>query len=57
LGWRQHEGGLFDLYENVPGILFATLAIVWVSRADKSKQEGLSSRFAKVAAKLGAPLA
>lgn len=32
LGWRHLQGGLFDLYEIVPGIVFATLAIVWVSR-------------------------
>ncbi|WP_296806416.1 sodium/proline symporter PutP [Thiocapsa sp.] len=55
LGWRQLQGGLFDLYEIVPGILFAAIAIVLVSRADKSKQEGLAARFAKVEAELKAP--
>jgi sodium/proline symporter len=48
LGWRQLQGGLFDLYEIVPGIVFATIAIVLVSRADKGKHEGLAARFAKV---------
>ncbi|RMF17561.1 MAG: sodium/proline symporter PutP [Gammaproteobacteria bacterium] len=29
--WKQLSGGLFDLYEIVPGFIFATLAIVVVS--------------------------
>ncbi len=29
--WKQLSGGLFDLYEIVPGIIFATIAIVAVS--------------------------
>ncbi len=29
--WKQLSGGLFDMYEIVPGIVFATLAIVAVS--------------------------
>ncbi|MDO6455036.1 sodium/proline symporter PutP [Neptunomonas phycophila] len=31
--WKQLSGGLFDLYEIVPGIVFATVAIVAVSLA------------------------
>jgi sodium/proline symporter len=31
VAWKPLEGGLFDLYEIVPGILFATLAIVIAS--------------------------
>ena len=30
--WKQLTGGIFDLYEIVPGFLFATLAIVLVSK-------------------------
>lgn len=52
LGWKHLEGGLFDLYEIVPGIVFATLAIVLVSRADKAKHEGLVARFKKVEVEL-----
>jgi sodium/proline symporter len=48
LGWRHLQGGLFDLYEIVPGIVFATIAIVLVSRADKGKHEGLAARFKQV---------
>ncbi len=29
--WKQLSGGLFDMYEIVPGIIFATIAIVAVS--------------------------
>lgn len=31
LAWKQLEGGIFALYEIVPGVLLATLAIVVVS--------------------------
>jgi sodium/proline symporter len=53
LGWRQLQGGLFDLYEIVPGILLATLAIVLVSRMSQGKtQEARVKRFTKVEAAL-----
>lgn len=29
--WNQAEGGLFDVYELLPGFIFATAAIVVVS--------------------------
>jgi sodium/proline symporter len=51
--WRALEGGLFELYEIIPGILFGTLAILLVSRKiGGSNQEGLAKRFAKVSAQL-----
>jgi sodium/proline symporter len=31
VGWRQLDGGLFDLYEMVPGVLAATSVIAGVS--------------------------
>lgn len=33
--WKQLSGGLFDLYEIVPGILFATIAILVVSKVSE----------------------
>ncbi|MCG6896845.1 MAG: sodium/proline symporter PutP [Thiocapsa sp.] len=48
LGWKQLEGGLFDLYEIVPGVLLASLAIYLVSRATPGKQAVLAARFSKV---------
>jgi sodium/proline symporter len=53
LGWRQLQGGLFDLYEILPGILLATLAIVLVSRVTQGKtQEARIKRFTKIEAAL-----
>ena len=37
--WKQGEGEIFRLYEMVPGVLFATLAIVAVSILGSSKTE------------------
>ncbi len=34
--WKQLEGGLFDLYEIVPGVIFASLAILLGSRVGQS---------------------
>ncbi|MDX1268609.1 MAG: sodium:proline symporter, partial [Oceanisphaera sp.] len=30
--WKQLSGGIFDIYEIVPGFLFACIAIVLVSK-------------------------
>ncbi len=47
--WKQLEGGLFDLYEIVPGILVSVLAIYLVSMATQGpKAERLAERFARV---------
>lgn len=35
--WKQLEGGLFDLYEIVPGVFFATLAIFVGSKLGQSR--------------------
>lgn len=53
--WSRLEGGLFELYEIVPGILLATLAIVLVSRYGPAgpKAEARVKRFATIAAQLG----
>ena len=36
--WKQGSGGIFELYEMVPGVLLATLAIVLVSRLAPSRR-------------------
>jgi sodium/proline symporter len=41
--WKQFEW--FGLYEIIPGFLFATLAIVGVSRAGKGPSEAMRARF------------
>jgi len=33
--WRSLEGGMFDLYEIVPGVVVSTLAVVFVSTLDR----------------------
>ncbi len=38
--WKQLEGGLFDLYEIVPGVAAASLAILLASRLSGGCQEG-----------------
>ena len=37
--WKQLSGGLFDLYEIVPGFILASLAIVLVSLMTASDDE------------------
>lgn len=55
--WKQLSGGLFDLYELVPGMLVSTLAIYLASRGDRAGQPALAERFTALAheADAGAP--
>jgi sodium/proline symporter len=47
--WKQLEGGLFDLYEIVPGFLLSMLAIWAFSLTGRvDRREGLESEFARV---------
>ncbi|NKN32595.1 sodium/proline symporter PutP [Marichromatium bheemlicum] len=46
--WKQLDGGLFALYEIVPGMLFSALAIVVVSLLDRQGQARLGERFDEV---------
>jgi sodium/proline symporter len=48
--WKQLQGGLFDLYEIVPGFLLSLLSIWLVSRADPAPREALEREYAEVAA-------
>jgi len=43
--WKQLEGGLFDLYEIVPGFLFSLLAIWIACRTDPAPRAGLEADF------------
>lgn len=42
--WKQLEGGLFDLYEILPGFIFACLAIYIGSKTDDSANQGTMAR-------------
>lgn len=43
--WKQISGGLFDLYEILPGIIFACIAIVGVSLLTKKPDEKVLVQF------------
>jgi sodium/proline symporter len=51
--WKQLEGGLFDLYEIVPGVLSGTLAIIAVSLATAPPTAEVDEGFARFDAELG----
>ncbi|MBC7004922.1 sodium/proline symporter PutP [Photobacterium sp. BZF1] len=43
--WKQLTGGIFDLYEIVPGFIFATVAIVAVSKATGGASKAVEEQF------------
>ncbi|MFA0413066.1 sodium/proline symporter PutP [Vibrio renipiscarius] len=45
--WKQVSGGIFDVYEIVPGILFSTLAIVVVSLITGEPDDTVKAQHAK----------
>ncbi len=44
--WKQMSGGLFDVYEILPGFIFATAAIVAGSLASEEPSKEVSEQFA-----------
>ncbi|MFO6423559.1 sodium/proline symporter PutP [Motilimonas sp. KMU-193] len=45
--WKQFSGGLFDVYEIVPGIILSTLAIVLASLAGSAPSDEVSKQHAE----------
>lgn len=45
--WKQLEGGVFDLYEILPGFIFALIAIAIFSKLFPAKQE-LKQKFTRI---------
>jgi len=43
--WKQVSGGIFDIYEIVPGIIFATIAIIIVSLVTAEPAASVQARF------------
>ncbi|ETX10586.1 proline:sodium symporter [Marinomonas ushuaiensis DSM 15871] len=43
--WKQLSGGLFDLYEILPGFLFSTIAIIVVSLATGAPEDSVTESF------------
>ncbi|MEH6650345.1 MAG: sodium/proline symporter PutP [Motiliproteus sp.] len=50
VAWKQMSGGLFDLYEIIPGILFATIAVVTVSLITPLPSRSIVAKFDEVEA-------
>lgn len=48
--WKQLSGGLFDVYEILPGFIFACLTIACVSLAGRAPEEGIVALHDAVAA-------
>ncbi|HET6469755.1 MAG TPA: sodium:proline symporter, partial [Geminicoccaceae bacterium] len=46
--WAQIDGGIFDMYELVPGFILAALAIVLVSLADREPAPEILAEFDRV---------
>ncbi|WP_196157915.1 sodium/proline symporter PutP [Reinekea sp. G2M2-21] len=46
--WKQLEGGWFDLYEIIPGVILATIAVFVVSLATKEPSASINARFDSV---------
>ncbi|WP_128894112.1 sodium/proline symporter PutP [Longirhabdus pacifica] len=46
--WKNAEGGIFDLYEIVPGFVFASLVIVMVSLVGEKPSKEMQSDFSQV---------
>lgn len=46
--WKQLTGGVFDVYEIVPGFIFATIAIIAVSLATPAPEQELLDTFDEV---------
>jgi len=51
LVWKHLSGGLFDLYEIVPGFIVSVLLIILFSRLDKQPSETITARFDEAAKK------
>ena len=52
VAWKQVSGGIFDLYEIVPGIVFATVAIIVVSLATAEPEQSVQDGFDRYQGKL-----
>ncbi|HDP94647.1 MAG TPA: sodium/proline symporter PutP [Candidatus Aminicenantes bacterium] len=46
--WKPLSGGIFDLYEIVPGFLFSALAILVVSLLDKQPPASIKAEFRRI---------
>lgn len=45
--WKQLQGGIFDIYEIVPGVIFAAIAVITTSLATAIPEKSVADQFAK----------
>ena len=50
--WKQLQGGIFELYELVPGFILASVAIVIVSLLDKAPSKEIIEEYEKIEASI-----
>ncbi|MCK5880336.1 MAG: sodium/solute symporter, partial [Sinobacterium sp.] len=43
--WKQLSGGIYDMYEIVPGIIFSTISIIAVSLFTKAPEQDITNNF------------
>ncbi len=46
--WKQMSGGIFDMYEILPGFILCTLGIIVVSRMDRKPSAEIEGEFAEM---------
>jgi len=46
--WKQLDGGLFDMYEILPGFIICTVAVIVVSLLDKDPPPAIQDEFAEM---------
>ncbi|MBM7584001.1 sodium/proline symporter [Bacillus pakistanensis] len=54
IGWKQLSGGIFDLYEILPGFIFATVAIIIFSFVGNKPSDEVEKEFVEVQNRLKA---
>ncbi|MEA3330365.1 MAG: sodium:proline symporter, partial [Campylobacterota bacterium] len=50
--WKQLEGGIFDIFELLPGFIFSWIAILLFSKYRSSNTNSVSIKFDEVQKKL-----
>ena len=50
--WKQIEGGIFDVFELLPGFIFSWIAILVISRYSKSSSQRMYNNYDEVQEKL-----
>jgi sodium/proline symporter len=46
--WKQLSGGLFDVYEILPGFIFASIAIIVVSKIQGEPSDAAKAQFDEI---------